>query len=227
MDGYHQGYFLHHYWYTSYVTILFPLISNKFSSRRITRRNSSNCLGFSTGLFKQLAVLCIFCLVPSPIFKGYCLSFYRDCPKLARICSSLSCQVFTVSIVLDFWSLVGVFFTSHQLLNGRNIGLFEGERFLGDISVEGSLAHQSHYQPICYLVVKRIAAVKVGSFGTFRLYTLFAAKDHCLGSEYVSASLVDGIRTPNRSFRAFLAARRWTSCCVLRLTAHVAPLLTS
>ena len=37
---------------------------------------------------------------------------------------------------------------------------------------------------------------------------------------------VDGIHTPNISFCTFLATSPWTSCCLLRLTARVTPLLT-
>ena len=63
--------------------------------------------------------------------------------------------------MLEFQGFIGILFTSDQLLDRRHIEGLEGERVLGNISIESRLLHQGYHQPVGDLVVERIVTLKM------------------------------------------------------------------
>ena len=63
--------------------------------------------------------------------------------------------------MLEFQRFIGILFTSYQLLDGRDVECLEGEWVLFNVSIESGLFHQSYHQPIGYLAVEGIVALKM------------------------------------------------------------------
>ena len=63
--------------------------------------------------------------------------------------------------MLEFQRFIGILFTSHQLLDGKDIKRLEVKQILRDVPVESRFFHQCYNQPFGKLVVKGIVAFKV------------------------------------------------------------------
>ena len=75
--------------------------------------------------------------------------------------SEIASQIFAAVVVRHFQGLVGILFTSYQLLDAEETELLESKWVLGHRSIEGSGGHQSYNHQVRNPILKWTVAFKM------------------------------------------------------------------
>ena len=75
--------------------------------------------------------------------------------------SEITSQIFATIVMRHFQGLVGILFTSHQLLDAGETELLGNKWVLGHRSIEGSGGHQGYNHQVRNPILKWIAAFKM------------------------------------------------------------------